>query len=151
MAVEPLITNALADRVILRGIAYVSSLDEQLGRLRRAPATFRQSSVGARVEEGIDLARADAVRRVSALARQRVREGLEEIDTQLRSAGKIVWAALPTHTIYLDDPGPELPPERFGSASADAEHVLWPFDGEYWLDELGSYRQVIDSQCGRRK
>jgi len=31
----------------------------------------------------------------------------------------------------------------------DAEHVVWPFEGEYWRDELGFYRQPIASQCGR--
>jgi len=27
--------------------------------------------------------------------------------------------------------------------------VLWPFDGEYWRDELGSYQQVVTSKCGK--
>ena len=31
----------------------------------------------------------------------------------------------------------------------DEEHVIWPFDGEYWRDELGFYRQTITSKCGR--
>ena len=31
----------------------------------------------------------------------------------------------------------------------DEEHVIWPFDGEYWHDELGFYRQTITSKCGR--
>ena len=31
----------------------------------------------------------------------------------------------------------------------DEEHVIWPFNGEYWRDELGFYRQTITSKCGR--
>jgi hypothetical protein len=31
--------------------------------------------------------------------------------------------------------------------SADREHVIWPFDGEYWRDELGSYRAIVHSRC----
>ena len=31
----------------------------------------------------------------------------------------------------------------------DEEHYLWPFNGEYWRDELGFYRQQITSRCGR--
>jgi hypothetical protein len=31
----------------------------------------------------------------------------------------------------------------------DGEHQVWPFDGEYWRDELGFYRQQVTSQCGR--
>jgi hypothetical protein len=37
----------------------------------------------------------------------------------------------------------------FGVVKPDAEHVIWPFKGEYWRDELGFYRQVVESACGR--
>jgi outer membrane protein assembly factor BamD (BamD/ComL family) len=30
---------------------------------------------------------------------------------------------------------------------ADSEHIEWPFTGEYWKDELGSYLYDIDSLC----
>ena len=36
-----------------------------------------------------------------------------------------------------------------GVVKPDEEHMLWPFDGEYWRDELGFYRQVVESACGR--
>ena len=29
----------------------------------------------------------------------------------------------------------------------DAEHIEWPFTGEYWKDELGSYIFDISSKC----
>jgi hypothetical protein len=32
---------------------------------------------------------------------------------------------------------------------SDAEHVIWPFEGEFWRDELGYYRQPVTSRCGR--
>jgi hypothetical protein len=38
---------------------------------------------------------------------------------------------------------------RANRVTADEEHYLWPFNGEYWRDELGFYRQVITSRCGR--
>lgn len=37
----------------------------------------------------------------------------------------------------------------FGRVEADDEHVIWPFNGEYWRDELGYYRQVVHSRCGK--
>ena len=37
----------------------------------------------------------------------------------------------------------------FGVVKPDEEHVIWPFNGEYWRDELGYYRQVVESACGR--
>ena len=29
----------------------------------------------------------------------------------------------------------------------DEEHMYWPFTGEYWKDELGSYTVAIQSRC----
>jgi hypothetical protein len=31
----------------------------------------------------------------------------------------------------------------------DDEHLYWPFDGQYWKDELGYYRFKIRSVCTR--
>lgn len=41
--------------------------------------------------------------------------------------------------------------ERSGGfdVRVDEEHMMWPFDGEYWRDELGFYRQQVTSHCGR--
>jgi hypothetical protein len=43
----------------------------------------------------------------------------------------------------------ELPPP-----ATDEEHMYWPFEGEYWRDELGSYTYLISNRClkdaGRR-
>jgi hypothetical protein len=36
-----------------------------------------------------------------------------------------------------------------GDVEVDEEHQMWPFDGEYWRDELGFYRQQVTNQCGR--
>ena len=34
---------------------------------------------------------------------------------------------------------------------ADDEHVIWPFNGEYWRDELGYYRVKIAQQVRRQE
>jgi hypothetical protein len=36
-----------------------------------------------------------------------------------------------------------------GRVEVDSEHVVWPFNGEYWRDELGFYRQEVTFMCGR--
>ena len=35
----------------------------------------------------------------------------------------------------------------FPEPSPDEEHMYWPFDGEYWRDELGSYTSLIPNRC----
>ncbi len=43
--------------------------------------------------------------------------------------------------------GAQKPTAEF---QVDKEHVLWPFDGEYWKDELGSYFYPLKSVCGTK-
>ncbi len=33
---------------------------------------------------------------------------------------------------------------------ADPEHIIWPFDGSYWRDELGGYTYDIKSKCTKK-
>ncbi len=40
--------------------------------------------------------------------------------------------------------------QTYGVVNPDDEHVLWPFNGEYWRDELGFYRQVVVSKCANK-
>ena len=42
--------------------------------------------------------------------------------------------------------GPTVDEASIGS---DSEHQLWPYEGEFWRDELGYYRQPITNRCGR--
>lgn len=37
-----------------------------------------------------------------------------------------------------------------GDIEVDVEHVMWPFDGEYWKDELGSYYYPLESLCRKK-
>ena len=36
------------------------------------------------------------------------------------------------------------------SASVDDEHVYWPFEGEFWRDELGNYEYTLTKGCKDR-
>jgi len=38
---------------------------------------------------------------------------------------------------------------RGGDVNVDEEHQLWPFNGEWWRDELGFYRQQVTNLCTR--
>jgi hypothetical protein len=62
-----------------------------------------------------------------------------EIDTYRR--GEI--------TAELEEQQRELQRSGGLQVNVDEEHQMWPFDGEYWRDELGFYRQQVTSQCGR--
>jgi len=94
------------------------------------------------------------VRNAGTLARARFTRTIDEINEHLRDSAKIlidVTAAQRNKLEQAVQAGQVSKAESkvMGVVKPDEEHVLWPFDGEYWRDELGFYRQVVISNCGR--
>ena len=152
--VKGIVENALSDRQLLRNIEYVRVLDEELGRFRKAPPSFKSSSLGQTVQDALKLARDLAVRQAGELAMGRYQRNLDELNEHLRNGEKILIDVTAAQRNLLDEKiqkGQVTKAEAkiYGVVKPDSEHQLWPFNGEWWRDELGFYRQVVESACGR--
>jgi hypothetical protein len=151
--ITPIVENALGDRELLRNIEYVKVLDQELARFKSAPTSFRNSPVGSLVEDNVNSAKNDAIKKTGDLARKRYKRNITELQEHLRSAQKIIVDITNAQRSKIDaeiEAGRKALAEdfEFGRVDPDNEHVIWPFNGEYWRDELGYYRQVVKSQCG---
>ena len=154
--VKFVVDTALSDRQMLRHLEYVRVLEGELERFQKAPAAFKNSPVGADVEDNIGIAKTDAIRRTGMLVKKRYTRNLDEMKEHLRSAQKIIVDITNAQRKKIDE---EIATGQwtaedayeFGRIDPDEEHIIWPFDGEYWRDELGFYRQVVYSECGSGK
>ena len=95
-----------------------------------------------------------AVRQAGELALSRYQRNVDELNEHLRDGEKILIDITAAQRNLLDQKLKEgqvsvADSKIYGVVNPDNEHVLWPFDGEYWRDELGFYRQVVESACGR--
>ena len=152
--IKPVVEAALSDRQLLRNIEYVRVLDEEQARFKKAPMSFQNSALGGEVQDGLQLARDLAIRNAGNLARERYQRAVDELAEHLRDGSKILIDIVAAQRNQLDaaiTTGQMSKEESkvFGVVKPDEEHVLWPFDGEFWRDELGFYRQVVVSRCGR--
>ncbi|MBI5535057.1 MAG: hypothetical protein HY898_20185 [Deltaproteobacteria bacterium] len=152
--IRPIVENALSDRQLLRNIEYVRVLEEEEKTFQKAPETFRKSSLGGDVKDALDLAKELAIRNAGNLARERYQRTLDELNEHMRDSAKIlidITAAQRNKLEQKIQSGMITKEEMklYGMVTPDEEHVLWPFDGEFWRDELGFYRQVVVSNCGR--
>lgn len=152
--IRPIVELSLSDRQLLRNIEYVRVLDEEDARFKKAPPSFQNSQLGGDVQDALQLARDLAVREAGNLARDRYQRTVDELGEHLRDAAKILIDITAAQRNELDESiatgqVSEAESKLYGMVRPDVEHVLWPFDGEFWRDELGFYRQVVASQCGR--
>jgi hypothetical protein len=153
-SVSGIVKSSMSDRQLLRGIEYVRVLDEEMARFQQTPAKFKSSGLGNQVQEVLKIARDLAVEDAGNLARSRYQRNLEELDEHLRNGEKILIDITAAQRNELDqaiaaNQVSQQESKIFGIVKPDEEHMLWPFDGEYWRDELGFYRQVVESACGR--
>lgn len=153
-AIAGIVEASMSDRQLLRGIEYVRVLDEEMQRFQKTPGSFKTSALGNQVQAVLKIARELAVQNSGDLARQRYQRNLDELDEHLRDGEKILIDITAAQRNELDQTiaaGQVSAAEAkiFGIVQADEEHMLWPFEGEYWRDELGFYRQVVESACGR--
>ena len=87
------------------------------------------------------------------MPRERYQRNLDELNEHLRDAAKILIDITSAKRNQLDaaisGSQVSVSESERNIVKPDEEHVIWPFDGEYWRDELGFYRQTITSKCGR--
>jgi tetratricopeptide (TPR) repeat protein len=152
--IGPLVDSALSDRQLLRNISYVQFLEKEQQLYEKALPGFKASSVGTYVKETIAKARTRGVKKAGQLAISRYQRYVDEMGEHLRNGEKILIDIVAAQRNLLDQAIKEgqvsaTESKIYGVVNPDDEHFIWPFDGEYWRDELGFYRQEVASACGR--
>lgn len=151
--IRGIVATALSDRTLLRNLEYVRLLESEEQRLEAAPAEFKNSSLGARILQDIFVAKSFAIDQTGDLARARYNRLIDELNELMTQVDTVELEIATFQRGQLDAEAQQQMTELARSGGlevrVDEEHQMWPFDGEYWRDELGFYRQQVTSQCGR--
>ncbi len=151
--INAIVSTAVDDRTVLRNLAYVDALDKEDKRLQGETKEFKDSDLGARMAQEISVARSFAVDSTGDLVRARYQRLINELE-DLRNQVDTVELEIATFQRgqidqEMQQQMTEVKRTRGGEVEVDEEHQMWPFDGEYWRDELGYYRQQVTNRCGR--
>jgi tetratricopeptide (TPR) repeat protein len=146
--------RALVDRQVRKRFEYVEELERELRQLDRADPSWKGSAIGARVLEDLSVQKSLAENEAGTLARQRLTRMVEETQELVQQAIKVEYETLNAQKGQLESQlrNEQVIPENVQSdkeVTVDDEHEYWPFQGEYWKDELGAYRFRVPSKCSR--
>ena len=131
----------------LRGsLAAVSELGQEIDSFDGRPPEFRriaQRLAPAARQARLELLETTGRRLLSRLNGERgdLRELLGQ---SLRLSFEI--AGREKELASTNEPAAVAPP-KYERPSVDDDEVLWPFEGEYWRDELGTYRYHLGQRC----
>lgn len=151
-AIVRLAKASMDDRTLQKTFDYVSELDRELKQVENADPAWKATAIAGVIMQDLALQKSLAQREAGELAQGRLKRLGGEIRELQKQAIKVEYEIINAKKGAIEA---ELRKERVVTAAkgaaeeikADDEHLLWPFDGEYWRDELGYYRFKIRSQC----
>ena len=149
------ILNALfEDRELKRINAHITEMERELNVIQKAQVDWSRSALANYVIQTIEFTRDIAFDRAGELAKNRLDRVVAELK-DLRGKADSIDIEIATSErsdTELSLSGVEMQRQLLEDAkrrTPDAEHLYWPFNGEYWRDELGYYLYRIRSKCGR--
>jgi len=128
----------------------VAAMGAELDSMDRRGSTFRGSALVSAVVPQVRAARLDLLQRAGERARSAVAGERGELRELLGQSLRLDFEiAGREKELAAAPPAASSAPERRPRAQVEDDEEQWPFQGEYWRDELGSYRFHLGDRCVR--
>jgi len=133
------------------GLAQISQMAQELDSIDRRPQTFRRTALAQAAVPRLREARLDLLQSVGDRLRSRLLMERGELRELLGQGLRLDFEIAGREKEILQTPegGSEPVAQKKTPPSVDEDEILWPFEGEYWRDELGSYRFQLGQKCGK--
>jgi len=133
------------------GLAQISQMAQELDSVDRRPQTFRRTALAQATLPRLREARLDLLQSVGDRVRSRLLMERGELRELLGQGLRLDFEIAGREKELLETPeeGSEPVAQKKTPPSVDEDEILWPFEGEYWRDELGSYRFQLGQKCGK--
>jgi len=147
---------AFTDSNIKRLVETIGEIEEELdvGIGDRRPE-FRQSALAKELSDALTAEREQLIQEAGARARQKLEYERDGLRTLLAQALRIQIEISRKEREALEGSlakGGQVEVVRdlqFSYAVSD-EHLFWPYEGEFWRDELGTYAYTLTKGCAGR-
>lgn len=147
-ATRSMVAASILDRDALHRSEHVRAIEAELARV--PDAAFGDGPLGSRLTSELTVGASFARARLADGVRQRIRDVRDALVLRMNEIDTI---ALETTTARRDVlTGAAVLSEesrREAEVIAAVGVEVWPFDGEYWEDEVPYYREVVRDRCGR--
>ncbi len=144
---------AFTDQSVKRLNDSILEVERELdGGLPRHREAFRSSALYRDLRDGLQRERGRMVEEAGARARAKLEYERDSLKDLLQQALRIKIEVARKERESLESAlahggkADELKRYRYSVAVSD-EHLYWPYDGEFWRDELGTYTYTLTKGC----
>ena len=147
-----LLRLALSDKRVAGFRNAIAEIDEEKARLATMQGTFNGGPIAVELTTALDGRRAELITLAGTLLRDKLeaeRQFLTELKSKLfRIQFQIIKREKETLEATLSNQSQTVSLGEYNFTTAtDDERLFWPFEGEYWRDELGTYQYTLTKGC----
>jgi hypothetical protein len=147
-----LIRLAFSDKRFTSYQGAIGEVEAEMQELMQLPGPFADGTQATTLKESLESRRGQLIKGAGALLGHKLREELKFLQG-LRSAlvrirFEITKMEKTADEASLKGEDITVPKEDYDFTTAtDDERSYWPFEGEYWRDELGTYEYTLTRGC----
>jgi hypothetical protein len=147
---RPEVARLLSTPELSLSLRQVAAMEAELDSMDRRGPAFRGSALASAVVPQVRSARVDLLQRTGDRARSALANERGELRELLGQSLRLDFEIAGREKELAAAPSPASSvSQRRPPAEVDDDEELWPFQGEYWRDELGSYRFHLGDRCVR--
>ena len=153
---------AFRDKPLQVMFSYIKEIDRELSVIESSSAAWKQSEIGVELIANLRKDRLKKISEAGARARRRILQAQNELQVMIGQALKIRYETLGAEKdrmsqasnasggFTMKTKGKVDKNRQLITVSVADDYTFWPFQGEYWVDELGYYRYRIKGECHRK-
>ncbi len=149
---ERVLKLALTDRELKNTNDAILEVEKETDLIAARGTAFRTSDLARHLQERLSKERQQLVTRAGVMARGKLELELANLRTLLGNGERIKFETTGKEKEFLEEQlqagGRKaiVKQYRYSVAVAD-DQLYWPFQGEYWRDELGTYEYTLTKGC----
>ncbi|MBI3185260.1 MAG: adventurous gliding motility protein GltC [Myxococcales bacterium] len=155
LILERVLKLALTDQDLRKTNDSILELEGEIDAMSNKGDAFKYSDVTKTLIEGLKTQREQLIKKAGVMTQGKLEFELGQLKQLLANALRIRFETTSKEKEYLEIQLQEegrkevVRPYKFSPAVGD-EELYWPFNGEYWRDELGTYHYTLTKGCIER-
>ena len=150
---ERILKLALTDKDLKKTSDSIVELETEIEGFSAKPDAFKFSNLSKALIEGLKTQRAELIKTAGVMAKSKLEFELGALKTLRANGLRIKFETNAKEKDFLESSlGPEgkktevVKKVPYTVAVSD-DHLYWPYVGEYWRDELGTYQYTLTKSC----
>ncbi|WP_375766505.1 adventurous gliding motility protein GltC [Archangium gephyra] len=152
---ERILRLALTDQDLKKTNESILELETEMDTFGEKGDTFRYSELSKQLLEGLKVQRTGLIEKAGIMAKGKLEAELVSLKQLLANGLRIKFETVTKEKEFLEEQlkaggkTAVVKKYRYSVAVAD-DQLYWPYEGEYWRDELGTFQYTMTKGCIQR-